>query len=81
MAKNSNFGLSKINFILMGVACVIVIIGFALMAGKPSGVVFNPDIYSFRRITVAPMVSFAGFLFMIFAILYKPKNENEVKDK
>jgi hypothetical protein len=45
------------------------------MGGKPSGVEFNPDIFSTRRIVVGPMISFAGFLFMVFAILYKPKSK------
>ena len=68
--------LSKINLILIVISLVIIVIGFILMIGEPSGAeVFNRDIYSTRRITVGPMISFFGFLFMIFAILFKPKKK------
>lgn len=69
--------ISKMNYILIAVAVVVIILGFLLMTGKPSGEVFNPDIFSTRRIVVGPMVAFAGFIFMIAAILYKPKNRAE----
>ena len=46
------------------------------MVGAPSGATeFNPDIFSFRRITLAPMIALFGFVVMIVAILYKPKNK------
>jgi uncharacterized membrane protein YecN with MAPEG domain len=55
---------------------VIIIIGFALMVGAPSGATeFNPDIFSTRRITVGPMIAFFGFIVMILAILYKPRKK------
>ncbi|MBQ5626387.1 MAG: DUF3098 domain-containing protein [Paludibacteraceae bacterium] len=67
------FNLPKINAILIAVSLVIVVIGFALMVGDPSGATeYNPDIFSFRRITVGPMIALLGFVTMIFAILYKP---------
>ena len=70
------FNLPKINAILIAVSLLIVVIGFALMVGEPSGVTeFNPDIFSVRRITVGPMVSLSGFVVMIFAILYKSKKK------
>lgn len=65
--------LQKINFILMGISLVLIILGFALMLGPASGAEYNPDIFSFRRITVGPMVSLFGFIAMIAAILYRPK--------
>ena len=52
--------LPKLNLILMAVSVVIIVIGFALMTGEPSGEVYNPDIFSFRRITVGPMISLFG---------------------
>ena len=67
--------LPKLNLILMAVAVVIIVIGFALMAGEPSGEVYNPDIFSFRRITVGPMISLFGFVFMLFAILFRGKKK------
>ena len=73
MEENKKFTLAKMNLILIGVAFGIIGLGFILMTGSSTEVEFNPDIFSTRRITVGPMISFFGFLFMIFAILYKPK--------
>jgi hypothetical protein len=67
--------LPKLNLILMAVSVVIIVIGFALMTGEPSGEVYNPDIFSFRRITVGPMISLFGFVFMLFAILFRGKKK------
>ncbi len=75
MDKNKNLTLSKTNLILIAVGFIIIVLGFALMTGSQTVVEYNPDIFSFRRITVAPMVSLFGFLFVIFAILYKPKSK------
>ena len=70
------FNLSKLNIILIAVSFVIIVLGFALMAGAPSGATeYNPDIFSVRRITVGPMISLFGFVMMIAAILYKPKKK------
>ena len=47
--------------------------------------VFNADIFSARRIKVAPVVCFFGYLFIIYAILHKPKaqqsEENQPQEK
>lgn len=67
--------LPKLNLILIAVSVVIIVLGFALMAGEPSGEVYNPDIFSFRRITVGPMISLFGFVFMVFAILFRAKKK------
>ena len=70
------FNLPKINAIAIAVSVVIIIIGFALMVGAPSGATeFNPDIFSTRRITGGPMIAFFGFILMIVAILYKPRKK------
>ena len=70
------FNLSVLNAILIAISLVIVVVGFALMVGEPSGAVeFNPDIFSLRRITVGPMVALFGFVMMIVAILYKPRKK------
>ncbi|MEE0922119.1 MAG: DUF3098 domain-containing protein [Paludibacteraceae bacterium] len=70
------FNLPKLNSILIAISVVIIIVGFALMTGEPSGATaYNPDIFSFRRITVGPMISLFGFLVMIVAILYKPRTK------
>lgn len=67
--------LPKLNSILIAISVVIIVLGFALMAGSPSGVTeYNPDIFSVRRITIGPMIALAGFVVMIIAIMFKPKN-------
>ena len=71
-----NYNLPKLNMILIAICMVIIVIGFALMVGAPSGAdEYNPDIFSFRRITVGPMVALFGFMIMIFAILFKSKKK------
>lgn len=75
MEKNSQFTLGKINLYLIVAGFAIIIIGFMLMTGSSTEVEFNPDIFSRRRITVGPMISFFGFLFIIFAILFKPRRK------
>lgn len=68
------FALDRTNFILLAVGMAVVIIGFLLMTGLGSTEeMFEPDIFSVRRIKVAPVVCFIGFVFMIYAILRKPK--------
>lgn len=68
------YTLPKINLILILVSVVVIIAGFALMTGAPSGATeYNPDIFSVRRITVGPMVALAGFVLMVVAILFKKK--------
>ena len=65
---------SKKNYILLAIGMAIVIIGLILMSGEGSSEgVFNPDIFSARRIEVAPLVSLFGFVFIMFAIMYRPK--------
>lgn len=67
------FALDKTNFILIAIGIVIIIAGLLLMSGPSSTEThFEPDIFSTRRIVVAPIVCFVGFVFMIFAIMYKP---------
>ena len=67
--------LPKLNIILIAVSFLIIIIGFALMAGAPSGEVYNPDIFSFRRITIGPMIALFGFVSMVVSILWKAKKK------
>jgi len=75
--NHKEFPLRKINFILLAIGFVIVVIGFMLMSGGGSDdpKVFSPDIFSFRRIVLAPIIIVFGFAFEIFAILFKPKNK------
>lgn len=71
-----NFAFDKVNFILLAVSMVVVIIGFLLMVGPNSSeTAFEPDIFSVRRIKVAPVVCLAGFVMMIYAVVRKPKDK------
>ena len=75
-----NFALSKENYILLMIGFAIIILGFILMIGGKSEdpTVFNEDeIFSFRRITLAPLIVLAGFIFEIWAIMKKPKSTRE----
>ncbi|MBB3187743.1 DUF3098 domain-containing protein [Microbacter margulisiae] len=74
-----DFALGKTNWILIGVSVFMIILGFLLMTGGKSGSVFNPDIFSTRRITVGPMISLFGFLSMFFSIMWRNKKEDENK--
>lgn len=68
------FAFDRTNFILLAIGMAVVILGFVLMTGPSSTeVAFEPDIFSVRRIKVAPAVCFLGFISMIYAILRKPK--------
>ena len=69
-----NFAFDKVNFILLAVGMAIVVIGFLLMTGAGSSdSVYEPDIFSVRRIKVAPIVCLVGFVSMIYAVVRKPK--------
>ena len=71
----SKFAFDKINYLLLLAGAVIIIIGFLLMTGPGSTeLTFEPDIFSFRRIKLAPAICFFGFIFVIYAIMRKPKN-------
>lgn len=72
---------NKTNYILLAIGMVIIIAGFVLMSGSGSDeTMFNPDIFSARRIKVAPAVCFAGFIFIIFGIMYHREKKNTVNE-
>lgn len=69
--------LGKINFIIMGIAALCILIGFILMTGEPSTPeAFNPDIFSTRRVIVAPNICFFGYLLMIVGIMFPSRKKN-----
>ena len=71
-----DFAFDKINFILLAVGMAIVVIGFLLMVGpNTTDTTFEPDIFSARRIKVAPIVCLFGFVSMIYAVVRKPKKK------
>ena len=77
--------LTVANYKLMLIGLGIIILGFILMSGNGSDETqFDPSIFDARRIKVAPIVCLFGYLFMIFAIVFKPKDKqienNETKE-
>lgn len=66
--KDNGFVFKKINYQIFILSIIIVAIGFFLMMG-------TEDIYSFTKITLAPLVIVLGFALGFVAILYKPKNK------
>jgi len=77
-----DFALGKLNYIICAVAVLMIILGFVLMTGPASSIEggFEPDIFSTRRIVVAPMICFTGFLLMIVGILFtKKENKKEAE--
>ena len=70
-----DFAFDKVNYILLAIGMAVVVIGFLLMSGSGSSeTAFNPDIFSVRRIKVAPLVCLVGFVSMIYAVVRRPKN-------
>jgi hypothetical protein len=71
-----NFALGRENYKLLAIGFAIIVVGFLLMLGGKSDNPdkFSNDIFSFRRITLAPIVVLAGFVFEIWAIMKKPKD-------
>lgn len=73
--KKNVFPLEKQNFMIIAAGFVTVIIGLFLMSGgrseNPSD--FNPEVFSFRRITLAPIVVLLGFVAVLVGIMKRPK--------
>jgi len=69
-----NFALGRENYKLLAIGFGIIVIGFLLMLGGKSD---DPNKFSFRRLTLAPIVVLAGFIFEIWAIMKKPKEEEK----
>ena len=75
MKDNPGFALGPENYKLMAIGFGIIIFGFILMIGGKSNDpnVFNPGIFSFTRITLAPLVLLAGYILEIYAIMKKTR--------
>jgi Protein of unknown function (DUF3098) len=77
--KKIEFAFGKQNYQLLIVGVVMVAIGYMLMSGGGSD---NPnefhaeEIFSFRRITLAPIVILSGFVVVLFGIMKRPKKVN-----
>ncbi len=75
MDKNKDFVFTKKNYQILLLGIAISLSGFLLMQGGGSadGVSYNPEIFSFSRITLAPILIVAGLIIDMIAIFYRDK--------
>ncbi|MDR2650935.1 MAG: DUF3098 domain-containing protein [Prevotellaceae bacterium] len=77
--EDKNFAIPRQNYKLIAIGCAIIFLGFLLMIGGGNADPTKFDasaMFSFRRITLAPIIVIAGFIFVGYAIMRKPK-ENQ----
>jgi hypothetical protein len=76
-AREARMPLGRRNYVLMLTGLVVVLLGFVLMSGGGSDdpAVFNEKMFSFRRITLAPILVIAGFVIEVVAIMHRPKQQ------
>jgi len=74
--QKESFAFDRMNYILITIGMAVVILGFILMAAVGSSEdAFNPEIFNALHIKVAPAVAFAGFIFIIYGIMHRSKEE------
>ena len=72
------FCLGKINFIIMGIAALMIIVGFMLTWGEPSTPDhFNPDVFSDRRVVYGPNLCFLGYVLVIVGIIFPNRKQTK----
>jgi hypothetical protein len=74
--KTGDFAFNKTNYKIMFIGLGFIVLGFILMIGGGSKDpnVFNPAIFDFQRLTLAPLLIIAGYVIEIVAIMKKPKD-------
>lgn len=74
-----SFAFVKENYKLMLIGIAVITIGMLLMIGGGSDDPnkFSNEIFSFRRITLAPFVIVAGYIIVLLAIIKKPKEKSD----
>ena len=72
---HEDFAFGKENYIIMLVGLIVLLIGYTLMSGGASNDpnVFNPEIFNFTRITLAPIIVLIGYGIEVYAIVKKSK--------
>ena len=76
--QNGGLSFTKDNYLWMIIGAVVIIVGMMLLSGGRStnaSIFDKTEVYSFRRITIAPIVILLGFGIEVFAILKKPKSK------
>ena len=82
MKHHSTFIFEKKNYLIMAIGLIVIALGFITMSGGGSDnpAVFDPSIFNFRRIHLAPALVLLGFAIEVYAILVNPKT-NKKQDK
>jgi ABC-type dipeptide/oligopeptide/nickel transport system permease component len=81
MAKKENtptdFVFSKQNYVLLLISLAVIVVGFALLSGGGSDNPneFSEEIFSVRRLYVAPIIVLGGYFLVIYAIMKKPNKD------
>ncbi|QLE00727.1 DUF3098 domain-containing protein [Galbibacter sp. BG1] len=76
---SKEFIFQKKNYLFMFIGLAFIVLGFILMSGGGSDDpnVFNPDIFNFRRIRLAPTLVLIGFGIEVYAIMLNPNKKKE----
>lgn len=79
LMKNKSFAFQRQNYLLLIAGLVVVILGFIVMSGGGSEDPneFSEEIFSFRRITLAPIMVLGGYGLVMYAIMKKPKADHK----
>lgn len=77
--NNQRMPFTRKNYIVMLIGVCVIILGFVLMSGggEHTATHFDESIFSFRRITLAPIVVIAGFVVEIYAIMKRFDEDKE----
>ena len=83
MKHHSTFIFEKKNYLIMAIGLIVIALGFITMSvgGSDNPAVFDPSIFNFRRIHLAPALVLLGFAIEIYAILVNPKTDKKQEEK
>ena len=83
MKHHSTFIFEKKNYLIMAIGLIVIALGFITMSGGGSDnpAVFDPSIFNFRRIHLAPALVLLGFAIEIYAIQVNPKTDKKQEEK
>jgi hypothetical protein len=78
MQSDNNELFGKLNLRWMAIGAVVILAGILLMAGGKStdpNIFTDNEVYSFRRVTLAPLLIIGGLLIEVYAIMKKPAQD------
>mgnify|MGYP002518238852 CR=1 FL=1 len=77
--NNQRMPFTRKNYYMMLIGLGVIVLGFVLMSGggEHTATEFDEAIFSFRRITLAPIVVIAGFVFEVYAIMKRFNEEDK----